>query len=128
MNQTPASRTLRLSIITAIALLCALAFPHTAGAAGGYCAIAYSRDNESWGDSYSWSTRAEAERAALRNCSGKNAFIAGWGYNQHIALAVAPNGAWGFGVGPTASSARSSALEHCAGSGARIICSAYSFK
>ena len=126
MKQTLSSRAWRLSLLSALILLCAIALPQAA-LAGGYCAIAYSRSTGKWGDSYSYGSRASAERAALRNCGARGSFIAGWGHNQHIALAVGHGGAWGFGVGASKDAAGRSALRHCPANDAHILRYVYSF-
>ena len=83
--------------------------------APAYGAIAYGRQSGAWGTSYHWTSRAEAERVALRNCAphGNDCETAVW--FRDACGAVATGGAriafWGIGDGIGA--ARASALGKC---------------
>lgn len=67
--------------------------------ADSYGAIAYSPSTRADGWSNSFSTRADAERRALRECSARarDCRVAIWFKNACGALAVGQNGGWGSG-------------------------------
>jgi hypothetical protein len=97
-------------------------------AGGGYCAIAYSTSTGQWGDSFGYNSRSGAERRALSECHAGDAFIAGWGYNRYVVLAVGSGGAWGCGSAPTKREAEMQALHLCRAPDAHIIRYAYSYE
>ncbi len=116
-----------LTIVLAVTLLAAVLLP-TSVSAGGYSALAYSKTTHRWGESHGRISRADAERRALAACNSRGAFVAGWGYNNYIALATGSGSAWGFGFGRTRKIAESHALRACPARDARIVRYAYSFE
>ena len=95
--------------------------------AGPYCAIAYSPSAHLGGESHNCNSRAQAERQALARCPEPDAFIAGWGFNRYIALAVGDDGAWGFGSGQNKHEAGRDALNHCPADKAHVARVVWSF-
>jgi hypothetical protein len=110
----------------ALFLLCILmpAFG-AAEAYDNYGAIAYSGSTGTWGASYDFGSRSEAENAALRACKSGDCEIQVWFMNACGALARADNGSLGW-AWASASSAEAEALvlSECGrrGSNCRIIC------
>jgi hypothetical protein len=97
-------------------------------AGGGFCAIAYSKSTDRWGESHGYDTRRGAERRALSECGAPDAFIAGWGHNCYVALATGGGGAWGFGWAYSKSEAQHNALGYCLAPDRRIRAVAFSFE
>jgi hypothetical protein len=99
----------------------------TLGGSPGFGAIAYS---ESTGR-YGWFTRAleqeYADKAALSACKAGDARVLTGGYETYLALAVADNGAYGWGcttcrdLGITVTVAVEQALANCRGPNGRIV-------
>jgi hypothetical protein len=84
-----------------------------------YGAIAYGARSEAWGSSYSWETKAQAEREAMTRCSehGNDCEVMVWFEHKCGAVATdnARNVTWGLGDGE--GPARRSALDKCAQAG-----------
>jgi Domain of unknown function (DUF4189) len=82
----------------------------------GYGAIAYSPSNRSWGESYGYGSRNDAERHAVKECSSeaRDCELAVWFNGQCGAVAGDDNGAWGAGLGPTPELALRDAMASCA--------------
>ena len=97
-------------------------------AGGSYCAISYSTSTGQWGDSFGYNTRRGAELRALSQCHAGDAFIAGWGYNRYVVLALGSDGAWGCGSATTKREAEMQALHLCRAPDAHIIRYAYSYE
>lgn len=87
----------------------------------GFGAIAYSFSTGRCGRSFGLDDQASAESFALQSCGAADAFVAVWGQNTYIALAVAPDGSWGWGYDGRAKLARKRALTACTGQKARIV-------
>ena len=83
--------------------------------ADSYGAIAYSPTTRADGWSHAFSTRADAERRALRECSGRarDCRVAIWFKNACGALAVRRNGSWGSGWGSDRRRAELEAIGVC---------------
>ncbi|MDE2006782.1 MAG: DUF4189 domain-containing protein [Rhodospirillales bacterium] len=80
-----------------------------------YGAIAYGRSSGAWGTSYHWSSRAQAERVALRNCAphGTDCEIMAWFRNECGAVATGTGDSAYWGIGDGIGAARGSALQKC---------------
>jgi hypothetical protein len=111
-----------------LAVLLALFSLASSAIAGGYTALAFSQSTGRWGSAHGYDSRAAAERRAIAECGEDDAFIAGWGYNRYIALAIGRGNAWGFGSGPTRRAAERQALRMCPADDARILRWAYAFE
>jgi hypothetical protein len=83
----------------------------------GFGAIAYSPSKRSWGESYGYGSRNDAERHAAKECSSEanDCQSAVWFYRQCGAVAGDDSGAWGAGLGSTPQLALRDALATCAG-------------
>ncbi|GEO83074.1 MULTISPECIES: DUF4189 domain-containing protein [Alphaproteobacteria] len=83
--------------------------------ADSYGAIAYSPSTRADGWSHSFSTRADAERRALRECSNRasGCRVAIWFKNGCGALAVGQDGGWGSGWGGDRRRAELEAISVC---------------
>lgn len=101
-------------LIAAAAMAFTMLAPALA-AADSYGAIAYSPTTRADGWSHSYSTRADAERRALRECSGRarDCRVAIWFKNACGALAVGQNGGWGSGWGNDRRRAELEAIGVC---------------
>jgi hypothetical protein len=113
--------------ISILVFVVALISAGSACAGGGYCALAYSKSTTNWGEGHGFNTRAQAERRALRECRAPDAFVAGWGHNRYVVLAVGSGGAWGCGSEPTLRAASAEALRLCPAADAHILRYVYSF-
>jgi hypothetical protein len=101
-------------------------FAVTVSAKADYGAIAYSPETRSWGYSFGYGSRAEAENAAISRCKGADARIAVWVRNGWAALAVGDDGVRGWGWSSSSlSDAKSMALQN-AGRNSTIRCWVYS--
>jgi len=90
-----------------------------------YGAIAYSKSTGTYGYSYDYASRSEAEQAALSHCKRDDCEIKSWFKNSCGALAKAGNGALGYSwAAANRQEAESIALEQCRkrGSNCRILC------
>ena len=119
-----------LSAFLAVLILAFTVAAPTTARADSYGAIAYSPTTRADGWSHSFSTRADAERRALRECSGRarDCRVAIWFKNACGALAVGQNGGWGSGWGNDRRRAELEAIgvcnQHSAGCRvARWVCS-----
>ncbi|MGI5128763.1 DUF4189 domain-containing protein [Pseudonocardia sp. CA-107938] len=100
----------------------------TAGAAdaatpgGGYwAAIAVSQRTGSVGYGYDYPTVEAAKSAAVQRCGRSDCRVAVYVINGCVALAQARNGAWGTAWSGSRAGAERIAVQHTAGSGARVI-------
>lgn len=80
-----------------------------------YGAIAYGRKSGAWGYSYSWDTREQAEKVAMKNCAdnGDDCEVMVW-YQRAcgaVASAAGDNAYWGVGDGTGDAGAK--ALASC---------------
>jgi serine/threonine-protein kinase len=82
--------------------------------AANFGAIAYSSSTGSYGWSYDYRSRAEAERVATRNCGAADCTPALWFVDACGAIAVGDNG-FGTGWGTDRSRAEVEALNSCRG-------------
>jgi len=114
----------------AVAMGCACLFVglfvgiEVAAAADVFGAIAYSKSTGKWGYSYDYSSREEAESAAVGNCDRNDCVVKSWFKNSCGALAKASNKALGYSWGaPDRERAERIALSKCRerGSRCRII-------
>lgn len=119
-----------LSAFLAVLVLAFTVAGPTTALADSYGAIAYSPTTRADGWSHSFSTRADAERRALRECSGRarDCRVAIWFKNACGALAVGQNGGWGSGWGNDRRRAELEAIGVCNqhGAGCRVarwVCS-----
>jgi hypothetical protein len=82
----------------------------------GFGAIAYSPSKRSWGESFGYGSRNDAERRAVRECKSEagDCQLAVTFYRQCGAVAGDDNGAWGTGLGSTPQLALRDALAACA--------------
>lgn len=79
-----------------------------------YAAIAFSEGTGSYGFAYGHSSRASAERAALRECSGYDARVVVWAKNAWLVLALGhKRGAHGWAWSSTPSQAWERAIANC---------------
>jgi hypothetical protein len=78
-----------------------------------YGAIAYSTSTRAYGFAYNYSTRAQAESAALGYCAQSDCGVVVWFSNSCGALATAPTGQWATGLGSSGDFAQASALAAC---------------
>ena len=85
-----------------------------------YGAIAYSPSTGRYGWCCKAQDRATAERIALDWCGKKDARIAVWASNAHLALAVADGGVYAWAWDANRRIAKQRALEGCSGTNARI--------
>ena len=102
------------SILAVLAIAFATLAPAMA-VADSYGAIAYSPTTRADGWSHAFSTRADAERRALRECSGRarDCRVAIWFKNACGSLAVGRNGGWGSGWGSDRRRAELEAIGVC---------------
>jgi len=89
------------------------------GGSGAYGAIAYSPDSGDYGYSFSYSSRAGAERRAKRECGKTDCTIAAWFRNSCGALATGDDGTWAGGRGDSESAARRDAQSDCVKEGGK---------
>ena len=103
------------SFLAALAVNFTMLAPTLATAADSYGAIAYSPTTRADGWSHSYATRAEADRRALRECSGhaRDCRVAIIFRNACGALAVGPSGSWGSGWGNDRRRAEREAIGVC---------------
>ncbi len=85
----------------------------------GFGAIAYSPSARSWGESFGYGSRNDAERRAVKECRSEakgsgDCQLAVTFYRQCGAVAGDDNGVWGTGLGPTPQLALRDALAACA--------------
>jgi hypothetical protein len=78
-----------------------------------YAAIAYSPATGKYGNSYNYTTLAEAQRRALSHCPAKDARVVVWSKNGYCALATGKDGLYGWGYGSTAKEAQTHAMAEC---------------
>ena len=94
----------------------------TPAATGGYWAsIAVSQRTGNVGYAYDAATLAAANNAAVSKCGASDCRVAVYVTNGCVAIAQARNGAWGTAWSGTRAGAEQIALDHTAGSGARVI-------
>ncbi len=93
-----------------------------------YAAIAYSPETGSYGYSYSFHSRASAERAALDHCDASDAQIVCWVNRGFCALALGDDKScwgtgWSYDDGAASADAKDRALAQCSGrtTGARVV-------
>lgn len=90
-----------------------------------YGAIAYSKSTGNYGYSHDYSSRSQAEQAALGECKSGDCQIKCWFKNSCGALAKAGNGALGYSwAASDRQEAERVALEQCRqrGSNCHIVC------
>ena len=93
---------------------------HRLWRASGYGAIAYSPTTGRYGYSWSYHSRAEAERTALRHTQSTDAVV--WfGHHTYIALARSGGGSYGFAWNADARVALDKAVQICRTDGGRDI-------
>jgi len=94
-----------------------LAIPADAISTGGseWGAIAISPSTYAWGDSYSYRTRAQAERRAMSECTSNasDCVIASTFYRQCAAVATRDGGNWASGLGSSVEQSARDALGAC---------------
>ncbi len=98
-----------------VALLVVCCVPSPSWAQDKYGAIAYSASDRSYGYSYDYDTREEAEQKALQECEarGKGCKVLTWFKNNCGALATASNGSYGYAWDDTREAAIEKALGLC---------------
>jgi len=102
-----------MKVICGVTFFVALAVSSPAFA--GFGAIAYNSATGASSEAHGYSSRAEAEEAALRACGG-GCTIMNWEENSCIALATNSSGAWGEGHGyATQAEAVNEAISVCGG-------------
>jgi len=89
------------------------------GGGGTYGALAYSGKTGDYGFSYGYTSRAEAERRAKRECGQSDCEIAAWYSRACGAIAVGDEGKWGGGSGDTEPQAREDAKNDCVKDGGK---------
>jgi hypothetical protein len=95
--------------------------------ADSYAAIAYSPRTGAYGYSYDYSSRSQAERAALNRCRGNDARVVVWVKNGWAAVARSRNGSWATGWSSRSKSrARYLARRNVRGGGGRNLVWVYS--
>jgi len=85
---------------------------------GSYAAIAYSPKTTKIGVGYNFSSRAAAEKEALKECSADDARIVTWVNEGFCALALGDDKSvwgvgWSYGNGASTREAKAFALEEC---------------
>ena len=91
-------------------------------ASGGYwVSIAVSQRTGNVGYAYDHATRDAANSAAVRKCGASDCRVAVYVTNGCVAIAQARNGAWGTAWSGSRAGAEQIAIDHTAGSGARVI-------
>ena len=93
-----------------------------------YGAIAYSQSTRRYGYAWGKTSRAEAEAAALSECTAGDAFIAVWGSNTWLALAHGDGTSYGWARNEESEQvAQSKAIAQCAqrAAGSHLLVSIY---
>ena len=94
----------------------------TPAATGGYWAsIAVSQRTGNVGYAYDHASKDAANNAAVRKCGASDCRVAVYVTNGCVAISQARNGAWGTAWSGTRAGAEQIAINHTAGSGARVI-------
>ncbi|MGD0027120.1 MAG: DUF4189 domain-containing protein [Xanthobacteraceae bacterium] len=102
-----------MKVIYAVIVFAALVLPSAAFA--GWGAIAYNSATGASSEAHGYSSRAAAQRAALRACAGR-CRIMNWEENSCIALATNSSRGWGEGHGyATQAAAIGAAISACSG-------------
>ncbi|AXS39093.1 DUF4189 domain-containing protein [Breoghania sp. L-A4] len=96
-----------LGMLAALAVLVA-----AAAAAERHGSLAYRADTGAFGYSHDFNNPRDADRRALQEC-GRGCSIVVRFKNGCGAYASAPNGAYGWGVGPTRDAAEYTAFDEC---------------
>jgi hypothetical protein len=113
MNTVRPTRSAFLGLLLIVAGLLCLAAPASARADDTYAAIAYSENTMRYGYSYGYSTRADAEARALKECNTDDAKVVIWCRNAYAALAVSDEGFYGYAWASTERQAKSIAAQKC---------------
>jgi serine/threonine-protein kinase len=96
-----------------------------------YTSLALSTKTLKWGAAWGYSTREEADRRALSECSevAQDCRAITYAWNQCVSLATSPGGAYGYDHGPDRASADAAALGRCnsVGKQCRVITHPCSF-
>ena len=94
--------------------------PPAAAPSTHYAAIYYDETTGAIGTSWGYSSKAEANQAALQYCranGGRNCQWAASGQNRCLALAIGTNGAWAPALGSYPKTAMDKAVSACSKSG-----------
>lgn len=123
---------IRMKPLTALAAVAAivLAGPSASAqntAAAKFGAFAYSAKARDMGAAYDWTSRAAAEKAAMKNCAdhsdkAKDCAVVLWFSNSCGAFALTPEGIFGTGYGPGKYIAEGYALQYCHDNGGGEQC------
>jgi hypothetical protein len=92
-----------------------------AGTGGYWASIAVSQRTGNVGYAYDHPSRDAANNAAIRKCGASDCRVAVYVTSGCVAIAQAGNGAWGTAWSGTRAGAEQIAIDHTAGSGARVL-------
>lgn len=112
----------RVTVLATVAVAATVIFTGSAHAAtGNWAAIAVSVRTGNLGYVYDYSSAGGARSAAVDKCSAGDCQAVVWASNGCVAVAQAPNLAWGWAYGPSRSAAENQAVSATPGDGARVL-------